>query len=218
MRWHAIAIASAPGWSQLRHRAAEKKYGPGASDTEIKLGQTSPFSGPASAYSVIAKTQAAYFKMINEQGGINGRRIKLLSLDYGYSPPKTVEQTRKLVEEEGVAVSSISSGPRPAPSAKISERQEGAAPLRRRRCHLFGDREASRGGWACSVILAEGGLRGYVLENKPDAKIGIFYQNDDPARPRQRLQGGVGPGYGPADGRGSTYESPIPRSTARSCN
>jgi ABC-type branched-subunit amino acid transport system substrate-binding protein len=77
--------------------AADKKCGPGTSDNEITLGQTSPFSGPASAYSVIAKTQAAYLKMINEQGGLNGRKINLITLDDAYSPPKTVEQTRKLV-------------------------------------------------------------------------------------------------------------------------
>jgi len=103
MRWHALAIASAL-LVATQAQAADKKYGPGASDTEIKLGQTSPFSGPASAYSVIAKTQAAYFKMINEQGGVNGRKVNLITLDDAYSPPKTVEQTRKLVEQEEVAV------------------------------------------------------------------------------------------------------------------
>ena len=83
--------------------AADKKYGVGVTDTEIKLGQTSPYSGPASAYSVIAKAQLAFFKMINDQGGINGRKINLISIDDAYSPAKTVEQTRKLVEQEEVA-------------------------------------------------------------------------------------------------------------------
>ena len=82
--------------------AAQKKYGPGATDTEIKIGQTMPYSGPASAYGTIGKAEAAYFKMINEQGGINGRKINLISLDDGYSPPKTVEQVRKLVEQDEV--------------------------------------------------------------------------------------------------------------------
>ena len=75
---------------------------PGVSATEIKLGQTMPYSGPASAYGTIGKAESAYFKMINEQGGVNGRKINFISLDDAYSPPKTVEQTRKLVEEENV--------------------------------------------------------------------------------------------------------------------
>ena len=81
---------------------AQKKYGPGASDTEIKIGQTMPYSGPASAYGIIGRTEVAYLRMINEQGGINGRKINLISLDDGYIPPRTVEQVRKLVEEEQV--------------------------------------------------------------------------------------------------------------------
>src|SRR5947207_8709113 len=83
--------------------AADKKYGPGVSDTEIKLGQTMPYSGPASAYASIGKAEAAYFKMINDKGGINGRKITLISLDDGYVPAKALEQTKKLVESEGVA-------------------------------------------------------------------------------------------------------------------
>ena len=81
---------------------AQKKYDPGATDTEIKIGQTLPFSGPASAYASIGKTQAAYFNMINEQGGVNGRKINLIQYDDGYSPPKAVEQVRKLVENDEV--------------------------------------------------------------------------------------------------------------------
>src|SRR5271167_4454666 len=76
---------------------------PGVTDTEIKIGNTMPYSGPASAYGVIGRTEAAYFKMINDQGGINGRKINFVSLDDGYSPPKTVEQVRRLVEDEKVA-------------------------------------------------------------------------------------------------------------------
>ena len=81
---------------------AQKKYDPGASDTEIKIGQTMPYSGPASAYGQIGRTEVAYFKMLNEQGGINGRKINLITLDDGYSPPKTVEMTRRLVEQDEV--------------------------------------------------------------------------------------------------------------------
>jgi ABC-type branched-subunit amino acid transport system substrate-binding protein len=81
---------------------AQKKYDPGASDTEIKIGQTMPYSGPASAYGTIGKVQAAYFKQLNEQGGVNGRKINFISLDDGYSPPKTVEMIRRLVEQDEV--------------------------------------------------------------------------------------------------------------------
>ena len=81
---------------------AQKKYDTGASDTEIKVGQTVPFSGPASAYDTIGKAQAAYFKMINDQGGVNGRKINLIQYDDAYSPPKAVEQVRKLVESDEV--------------------------------------------------------------------------------------------------------------------
>src|SRR6476620_4896475 len=81
---------------------AQKKYDTGANDTEIKIGQTVPFSGPASSYSSISKTQAAYFKMINDQGGINGRKLNLIQYDDAYSPPKAVEQVRKLVEGDEV--------------------------------------------------------------------------------------------------------------------
>ena len=92
----AVAAASAPAFAQ-------KKYDTGASDTEIKLGQTMPYSGPASAYGAGGLAELAYFRMLNEQGGINGRKVTLISLDDGYSPPKTIEQTRRLVEQEQVA-------------------------------------------------------------------------------------------------------------------
>src|SRR5690348_11408042 len=84
--------------------ALAQKPMPGVTDTEIKVGQTAPFSGPASAYGKIATAEAAYIKMINEQGGVNGRKINLIQLDDSYSPPKTIEQTRKLVEQEQVAI------------------------------------------------------------------------------------------------------------------
>ena len=82
--------------------AAQKKYDPGASDSEIKLGQTMPYSGPLSSFATLGKAELAYYRMINEQGGVNGRKITLISLDDGYSPPKTVEMTRQLVEDEKV--------------------------------------------------------------------------------------------------------------------
>src|SRR5207302_551122 len=82
--------------------AAQKKYDPGASDTEIKIGNTNPYSGPASAYGTIGKTIDAYFRMVNDQGGINGRKVRFISYDDGYTPPKTVEMARKLVEQDQV--------------------------------------------------------------------------------------------------------------------
>ena len=96
---------------------AEKKYGPGVTDTEIKIGQTMPYSGPLSAFGTIGKAQAAYFDMINSKGGVSGRKIKLLSLDDGYSPPKTIEQTRKLVESDEVLLLFSSFGTPPNTAA-----------------------------------------------------------------------------------------------------
>ncbi len=93
----ALALAMRP-WPSLAANA------PGVTDAEIKIGQTMPYSGPASAYGAIGRAEAAYFKMLNEQGGVNGRKINFISLDDGYSPPKTVEQTRRLVEQEQVAL------------------------------------------------------------------------------------------------------------------
>ena len=90
-----VALATSSAWAQ-------KKYDSGATDTEIKIGQTMPYSGPASAYGTIGKAEAAYFKKINEEGGINGRKINFISLDDGYSPPKTVEMVRRLVEQDEV--------------------------------------------------------------------------------------------------------------------
>ena len=114
--------------------SARADNAPGVTDTEIKIGQTMPYSGPASAYGVIGRTDAAYFKMINEQGGVNGRKINLISLDDGYSPPKTVEQVRRLVEEEKVAFlfnSARHSTQRRDPA--ISQRQQDPAAVRRHR-------------------------------------------------------------------------------------
>lgn len=102
--WRRLASALALTFTLLALAApraiAEKNYAPGITDTEIKIGQTMPYSGPASAYSTAGKAMLAYFKMLNDHGGVNGRKIVLVSLDDGYSPPKTMEQTRKLVEQE----------------------------------------------------------------------------------------------------------------------
>ena len=113
----ALALAATPA-------AAQKKYDPGASDTEIKIGQTMPYSGPASAYGTIGKAEAAYFKMINEQGGINGRKIEFISVDDGYSPPKAVEMARRLVEQDEVL---FLFGPLEAPVVSTSTNASGTS-------------------------------------------------------------------------------------------
>ena len=115
---------------------AQKKYDTGATDTEIKIGNIMPYSGPASAYGMIGKTEAAYFKKINDAGGINGRKINFISYDDGYSPPKTVEQARKLVESDEVLLDlqfarhAVELG-----DPQIHEFEEGAATVRRHRRH-----------------------------------------------------------------------------------
>ena len=98
-----------------RPARAAKQYGPGVTDTEIKIGNTGPYSGPASSYSTIPKCEAAYYNMINDQGGINGRKINFISYDDAYTPPKTVEMTRKLVEQDEVFSSPARSARRPTP-------------------------------------------------------------------------------------------------------
>ena len=163
-------------------RAADKKYGPGASDSEIKIGQTMAYSGPASAYGVQGKCQMAFFQMLNEQGGINGRKLRLISLDDGYSPPKTVEATRKLVEQEEVLFLFNNLG---TPTNAAVQKYLNAKQVPQ----LFVSSGASRWGdpqhfpwtmgWA-PTYRAEGVVYGkYIVKNLPNAKIGVIYQNDD---------------------------------------
>ena len=107
--------------------AAQKSYAPGVTGTEIKIGQTMPYSGPASAWGTIGRAEIAYVKMINDRGGIKGRKINLISLDDGFSPPKTLEQTRKLVEGEGVAFIYNTNGPGKFGHSRLSQRASRAA-------------------------------------------------------------------------------------------
>ena len=100
--WLRACLAAAVTIGALSPALAQKNYGPGVSNTEIKIGNIMPYSGPASAYGAIGRTEAAYFRMINDQGGINGRKINFVSYDDGFSPPKSVEQARKLVEGDEV--------------------------------------------------------------------------------------------------------------------
>ncbi|OKO85850.1 branched-chain amino acid ABC transporter substrate-binding protein [Bradyrhizobium sp. NAS80.1] len=161
---------------------AQKKYDPGASDTEIKVGQTVPFSGPASAYASIGKAQAAYFKMINEQGGINGRKINLIQYDDAYSPPKAVEQVRKLVESDEVLLTFQIIG---TPSNAAVQKYLNSKKVPQ----LFAATGASRFTdpknfpWTMGYnpnYFVEGRIYGqYILKEHPNAKIGVLYQNDD---------------------------------------
>jgi ABC-type branched-subunit amino acid transport system substrate-binding protein len=162
--------------------AAEKKYGPGVSDTEIKLGQTVPYSGPASAFSSYGRLMAGYFQMINAAGGINGRKINLISLDNAFSPPKAIEQTRKLVEDDGVLADVGTVGT--TPNVAIQKYLNGAKVP-----HIFisagGRRFADPQNFPWSVPMypgfeMEGKTFGqYILKHKPGAKVGVLYQNDD---------------------------------------
>jgi branched-chain amino acid transport system substrate-binding protein len=161
---------------------ADKKYDPGASDSEIKIGQTMPYSGPASAYGTIGKAEAAYFRMINETGGINGRKINFISLDDGYSPPKTVEQTRKLVEEEQVLLIFQSLGT--AMNTAIQKYLNA-----KKVPHLFVATGATKWGdperfpwtmgWQPNYQTESHIYAKYLLQNKRDAKIAVLSQNDD---------------------------------------
>ena len=162
--------------------SAQKKYDPGATDTEIKIGQTNPLSGPASAFGNIGKAEAAYIRMINEQGGVNGRRINLIQYDDAYSPPKTVEQVRKLVESDEVLTTFNIIGTPPNAAVHKYLNSKGVP-------HLLAGSGASRFTdpksfpWTISAnpnYQSEAHIYAkYILENYPNAKIGILYQNDD---------------------------------------
>ncbi len=161
---------------------AQKKYDTGASDTEIKIGNINAYSGPASAYSIIAKTQAAYFKMLNDQGGINGRKINYISYDDGYSPPKAVEQTRKLVESDGVLFIFNPLGT-PTQSAVHKYMNSKKVPQLFIASGSSKWDDAKNFPWTMGFqpsYRSEGRIFAkYILANKPDAKIGILYANDD---------------------------------------
>jgi branched-chain amino acid transport system substrate-binding protein len=174
----AFAICIASAGSAL----AQKKYDTGATDTEIKIGNIMPYSGPASAYGVIGKTEAAYFKMINDAGGINGRKINFISYDDAYSPPKAVEQARKLVESDEVSFIFNSLGT-PSNSAIQKYMNSKKVP------QLFVATGATKWndpkdfpwtmGWQPSYQSESHIYAKYLLKEKPGAKIAVLYQNDD---------------------------------------
>ena len=179
--WTAAATAIAVALS-ISSAHAQKKYDAGATDTEIKIGQTVPFSGPASAYAAVGKAQAAYMKMINDQGGVNGRKINLIQYDDAYSPPKTVEQVRKLVEGDEVLLTFQIIGT--APNAAVLKYLNG-----KKVPQLFAATGAAKFTdpkafpWTMGFnpsYFVEGRIYGqYILKEHPDAKVGVLYQNDD---------------------------------------
>src|ERR1700716_4389837 len=174
----AVLAFAATGGSAL----AQKKYDTGASDTEIRIGNVEPYSGPASAYGVIGKTEEAYFKMVNDAGGINGRKINWISYEDGYSPPKTVEQIRKLIESDEVFLVFNALG---TPTQTAVQKYHNAKKVPQ----LFLATGASKWndpkdfpwtmGFQPSYRVEARIFAKYILKTKPDAKVAVFYANDD---------------------------------------
>jgi branched-chain amino acid transport system substrate-binding protein len=176
------SAAAAAAYSAQGFGAARAENAPGVTDTEIKIGQTMPYSGPVSAYGVIGRTEAAYFKMINEQGGVNGRKINLISLDDAYSPPKTVEQVRRLVEQERVAFlfNTLGTPPNTAIRQYLNDNKipqlfvaTGAAKWNDSKHFPW------TMGFQPNYQLEARIYAQHILKTKPDGKIGVLYQNDD---------------------------------------
>ena len=179
------------------YASAQNKYDAGATDKEIKIGQTMPYSGPASAYGTIGKTEQAYLKMINDQGGINGRKINLISLDDGYSPPRTVEQVRRLVELDQVLFlwQTLGTATNSAIQKYVNQKK---IP------HLFLATGATKWGDPKNFPWTMGShpsyqteahiYARYLIKTKRDAKIAVLYQNDDYGRDMLKgLKDGLGP-------------------------
>jgi branched-chain amino acid transport system substrate-binding protein len=180
----AAPAALAFGGRLLRARPARaaSDYGPGVTDTEIKIGNTGPYSGPASSYGTIPKAMAAFYKMVNDQGGVNGRKINFISYDDAYSPPKTVEQVRRLVEQDNVLLIATPLGT-PTNSAIWHYMNQKKVP------QLFVATGATKWddpnhypwtiGWQPNYQSEGRVYAAYIIEHKPDGKIGVLYQNDD---------------------------------------
>ena len=177
-----LAAAAALSLLATQSALAQKKYDTGATDTEIKIGNVEAYSGPASAYGIIGKTEEAYFKMINDEGGINGRKINWVSYDDGYSPPKTVEQIRKLIESDEVLFVFNALG---TPTQTAVQKYQNMKKVPQ----LFLATGASKWndpkdfpwtmGFQPSYRVEARIFAKYILKEKPDAKVAIFYANDD---------------------------------------
>jgi branched-chain amino acid transport system substrate-binding protein len=181
-RAKAAALAVLLAASFASAASAQKKYDPGATDTEIKIGNIMPYSGPASAYATIGKTEDAYFRKINAEGGINGRKISFISYDDGYSPPKTVEQARKLVEADEVL---LIFNPLGTPGNSAIQKYMNAKKVPQ----IFVSSGAAKWndpknfpwtiGWQPSYQVEARIYAAYILKNYPGRTIGVLYQNDD---------------------------------------
>ena len=162
--------------------SAQKAYGPGVTDTEIKIGQTNPYSGPVSAASVNGKLMNAYFNMVNARGGINGRKIKFISLDDELSPPRTVEHHRRLVEEENVfaVIGTLGTPTNAAVQRYLNQRKVPGLLLITGAKRFLDPKDApyTMGYYPSYEVEATSYAR-YLLRDKPDAKVGVIYQNDD---------------------------------------
>ena len=161
---------------------AQKKYDPGANDKEIKIGNTNPYSGPASAYGTIGKTIGAYWKMVNEQGGINGRKVTWISYDDGYSPPKTVEMVRKLVEQDQVlfVFQTLGTPPNTAIHKYMNQKKVPQAFVATGATKWNDPRSFPwTVGWQPNYQTEGRIYAQHILQNNPKAKIGVLYQNDD---------------------------------------
>jgi branched-chain amino acid transport system substrate-binding protein len=178
----ALSVAAAFSAAASGSALAQKKYDTGATDTEITIGNIMPYSGPASSYGLIGKTETAYFKMVNDQGGINGRKINFISYDDAYSPPKAVEQARKLVESDEALFIFNSLG---TPSNTAFQKYMNAKKVPQ----LFVATGASKWndpkhfpwtmGWQPSYAVEAQIYAKYLMKEKPDAKVAVIYQNDD---------------------------------------
>jgi branched-chain amino acid transport system substrate-binding protein len=214
-RLAAIGFAAAAALAATSFSAlAEKKYGPGVTDTEIKIGNIMPYSGPASAYGVIGKTQGAYSNKINAEGGINGRKINFISYDDGYSPPKAVEQARKLVESDEVLFIFNSLG---TPSNSAIQKYMNAKKVPQ----LFVATGATKWndpkdypwtmGWQPNYQSEARIYAKYLLQHKPDGKIGVLYQNDDYGKDYLKgLKDGLGAKAAPMIIGEEAYETTVP--------
>jgi ABC-type branched-subunit amino acid transport system substrate-binding protein len=169
--------------------SAQTRHDIGVTETTIRIGQTMPYSGSASAYGTIGRAEAAYFRMVNEHGGVNGRKIELISFDDGYSPPKTVEQTRKLVERDEVLLIFSAFG-----TATISAVQKYLNDKKVAQLFLYSGASKWEHAdqlpwirlWQPSYRTEGKILAKYLLQSRPDARIGILYQNDDYGRDLSR--------------------------------
>src|ERR1700753_4049004 len=178
----ALATIGATAIAAPYVRAAEKKYDAGASDTEIKLGQTIPHSGPGSLYGVLGRIGEAYFQMLNEQGGINGRKVKFLTMDDAYSAPKCVEATRRLVEQEEVLALYGSLGTAPQTAVHKYLNSKGVPQLLLNTgASKWNDPKNNKWTMAGLPLYPTEAriLAKHVVATKPNAKVGILYQNDD---------------------------------------